>query len=51
MSHAPTRKRARWIALCLAVGLALSQTACERVTLRGEGGSSSDSEIDIGVRF
>lgn len=41
----------------IAVGLLLAllalgaASACERVTLKGEGGSSSDPNIDIGVRF
>lgn len=35
----------------LLVALLLGATACERIKLRGEGGSSTDPEIDIGIEF
>lgn len=31
--------------------LMLSLAACDTVKVRGEGGSSSEPEIDIGIRF
>ncbi|MCR9222226.1 MAG: hypothetical protein NXI21_18545 [Alphaproteobacteria bacterium] len=35
----------------LLLALLLGATACEQVKLRGQGGSSSDPEIDIGIEF
>ncbi|MBP5856160.1 hypothetical protein KAJ83_04010 [Marivibrio halodurans] len=48
-----TRHRRRPIAAGLLLALLAlgAANACERVTLQGEGGSSSDPNIDIGVRF
>ncbi len=41
-------------ALCLGValgGAAAGLAGCEQVFIRGEGGSSSEPDVDIGVRF
>ncbi len=37
--------------LALALAGALAAGACENLVVRGEGGSSSEPEIDIGVKF
>jgi hypothetical protein len=51
MTRISTRIARTFTTLTAALVLTITLSACDRLKVHGEGGSNSDPEVDIGIKF